>query len=205
MWRAALAPLAETNGIHARLFSGETPLAFDDAVRGWQEDPAFRMFTVGLLAAMPFTAFRWETPPWMRDNQRRPFEFVVLDCPELDRPADPGAFATHFAAADPSPVRSITNLGGDARLLVPRPLGPTRHYAHLAVFVRGAPEDQQHALWRSVGGSLRTLIGAAPVWLSTAGLGVPWLHVRIDQRPKYYGYAPYRDTGPLVDNDQWPK
>ena len=35
-------------------------------------------------------------------------------------------------------------------------------------------------------------VGAEPVWLSTAGAGVPWLHVRLDDRPKYYGFGPYR-------------
>jgi hypothetical protein len=35
----------------------------------------------------------------------------------------------------------------------------------------------------------------APLWISTSGLGVYWLHVRLDARPKYYTYAPFR---------QWP-
>ena len=35
-------------------------------------------------------------------------------------------------------------------------------------------------------------VGARPVWLSTAGAGVSWLHVRLDDRPKYYGCGPYR-------------
>jgi hypothetical protein len=30
-------------------------------------------------------------------------------------------------------------------------------------------------------------------WLSTAGMGVPWLHVRLDDRPKDYGHRPYRN------------
>jgi len=29
-------------------------------------------------------------------------------------------------------------------------------------------------------------------WLSTSGLGVGWLHVRLDSRPKYYTYEPYK-------------
>jgi hypothetical protein len=29
-------------------------------------------------------------------------------------------------------------------------------------------------------------------WVSTAGTGVPWLHVRRDTRPKYDRHAPYR-------------
>jgi hypothetical protein len=35
-------------------------------------------------------------------------------------------------------------------------------------------------------------VSAKPVWLSTAGGGVAWLHVRLDDRPKYYAHAPYR-------------
>jgi len=30
--------------------------------------------------------------------------------------------------------------------------------------------------------------------LSTAGMGVYWLHVRLDTRPKYYQHTPYRDA-----------
>ena len=37
-------------------------------------------------------------------------------------------------------------------------------------------------------------LGTAPVWLSTAGAGVSWLHVRLGDRPKYYGHAPYRQA-----------
>jgi hypothetical protein len=28
-------------------------------------------------------------------------------------------------------------------------------------------------------------------WISTSGLGVPWVHVRLDSYPKYYQYRPY--------------
>jgi hypothetical protein len=28
-------------------------------------------------------------------------------------------------------------------------------------------------------------------WISTSGLGVPWVHVRLDRYPKYYQYGPY--------------
>ena len=31
-----------------------------------------------------------------------------------------------------------------------------------------------------------------PLWVSTCGLGVYWLHVRLDSFPKYYRYAPYQ-------------
>jgi hypothetical protein len=75
---------------------------------------------------------------------------------------------------------------------VPCPLGNDSAYGHLAAFVRLAPEDQRHALWQSVGNAMVLRLGTRPVWLSTAGAGVSWLHVRLDDRPKYYGFGSYK-------------
>ncbi|WP_391540805.1 DUF6940 family protein [Halomicronema hongdechloris] len=33
-----------------------------------------------------------------------------------------------------------------------------------------------------------------PRWVNASGLGVAWLHVRLDTRPKYYQHEPYRRT-----------
>ena len=76
-------------------------------------------------------------------------------------------------------------------LVVPRPDGPPAAYGHLAAFVRQAPERQKHDLWPAVAAAMKARIGGDPVWLSTAGAGVPWLHVRLDNSPKYYGHRPY--------------
>ncbi len=48
--------------------------------------------------------------------------------------------------------------------------------------------------WRVAKDGAPLAVGAAPRWLNTSGLGVPWLHVRIDSRPKYITYRPYRDA-----------
>ncbi len=77
-------------------------------------------------------------------------------------------------------------------MVVPCPVAEASAYRHLAAFVRLAPESQRHALWQSVAEAMTRRIGAKPVWLSTAGAGVSWLHVRLDDRPKYYGFGPYR-------------
>lgn len=90
-------------------------------------------------------------------------------------------------------VVSFANLGGDATLVVPSSRGPDENYGHLAAFVRGAPRDQVRSLWRRVGQVASEGLGRSPVWISTAGGGVAWLHVRFDRRPKYYGHAPYRE------------
>jgi len=79
-------------------------------------------------------------------------------------------------------------------MVVPCPKGPIAAYGHIGAFVRQAPEPQRHALWELVGAAMQRRLGTKPVWLSTAGAGVSWLHMRLDDRPKYYGYAPYRSA-----------
>ena len=65
-------------------------------LRRWQDDPVFRAFFIALLADAPFSAFRWETPPITTASAVRPFEFVLLDSPDLASHPDPDAFAEHF-------------------------------------------------------------------------------------------------------------
>ena len=75
--------------------------------------------------------------------------------------------------------------------MAPCPPGDDRDFSHLAKFVRRATPAQQDALWQAVGEAMATRVGDRPVWLSTAGHGVAWLHVRLDDRPKYYRHVPY--------------
>ncbi|HEX2474130.1 MAG TPA: hypothetical protein VHK01_05265 [Lacipirellulaceae bacterium] len=170
-------------------------MSFGEVLTLWQEDAAFRAFFSDLLSDVPLKAFRWETPPITASTLNRDFEFVTLDCPGLIRTPDRMAFSDHFNAGNSSGnVTVFANLGGDAVLVVPLPIGPDSAYAHLAAFVRGAPEAQRHALWQSLSEAAEKRVGSRPVWISTAGMGVAWLHVRLDDRPKYYGYRAYAQT-----------
>jgi hypothetical protein len=172
------------------------PVPYRDVIRYWRDDEGFRAFFVSLLTGAPFPAFRWETPPVTSSSVARDFEFVLLDAPGLDRAPDADAFAGQFRAAGKDQlVLAFPNLGGDAVLVVPCPSGPATAYVHLAGFVRHAPEAQVHELWRVVGAAIESRLGARPTWLSTAGMGVSWLHVRLDSAPKYYGFTPYREGG----------
>ena len=158
----------------------------------WSNNSAFRDFFIKLAAQAPFSAFRWETPPVTRTTVGRTFEFVLLDSPTLDRRVEASAFARHFDNANGRDVLTFANLGGDAIMVVPCPIGPDSAYGHLAAFIRSAPASQVHHLWQAVGNAMSQHLGDAPIWLSTAGMGVSWLHVRMDSRPKYYGYAPFK-------------
>jgi hypothetical protein len=180
-------------GLRFALDVGSHPASFADVIAGWRDDRDFRSFFNSLLADAPYAAVRWETPGVTAATLSRPFEFVVLDSPELMRRADPAAFARHFGHARPEAV-TFPNLGGDALMVVPCPADPPADCAHLADFARLAPESQRQALWRAVGEAMAHRVDARPVWLNTAGTGVPWLHVRLDDRPKYYEFAPYRQA-----------
>jgi hypothetical protein len=170
-----------------------SPLSYREVLRRWREDADFRVWFIALLADVPFSAFRWETPPLIATTADRPFEFVLLDSPHLETDPDPESFNSYFKGrAAGRGVVAFPNLGRDAVLVVPCPVGPLEAYPHLAAFLRGAPDQQRHALWQVLGEAVERRLGAAPVWVSTAGAGVAWLHVRLDDRPKYYGYAPYR-------------
>jgi hypothetical protein len=194
MWTFRSEELTATRGLQFAADFDAKPATFADVLQGWQSDAALRSMFNTLLAAAPFSAFRWETPPVTSATLTRPFEFVLLDSPGLARRPDPDAFAEHFSGSCEAGVVAFPNLGGDAILIVPCLTTVPSAYGHLATFVREAPEPQRHALWQLVGEKMAWRVGVRPVWLSTAGGGVSWLHVRLDDRPKYYGFGPYRQV-----------
>jgi len=171
------------------LLEDERPFTTAQILQKWQSDAAFRTFFIELLANAPFEAYFWETPPMTQATLARPFEFVLVNAPQLARvSADRRPFAHYF---NHEPVVDFPNLGGDAHLVVPCPQKPADAFAHLAAFSRSAPLAQQHDFWQRVGLAVVNGVGERPLWLSTSGLGVYWLHVRLDARPKYYTFRPY--------------
>ncbi len=194
MWTFRSEELAYTRGLRFAVNLDARPATVLDIVRAWQLNADFRAQFSAFLAEAPYNAFRLETPPVTTTTAVRPFEFVLLDSPGLARRPEPEAFAEYFGVGATTGVVEFRNLGGDAIMVVPCPVADPSAYGHLAAFVRHAPERQRQSLWQTVGEAMARRIGTKPVWLSTAGAGVSWLHVRLDDRPKYYGYGPYRQS-----------
>ncbi len=192
MWTASSNEAEGARAIKVSLMRGLVAASYAQVIEAWRHDRDFRSWFNDVLAAAPFAAFRWETRPVSTATVNDPFEFVLLDNLDLAREPEPEAFAERFRRETEAEVLAFPNLGGDAIMVVPRPLGPRSAYGHLAAFVRGAPEAQRAALWQAVGEAMAQRLGSEPVWLSTAGAGVSWLHVRLDDHPKYYGFASYR-------------
>ena len=177
-----------------RLMRDGATLTFSDVLDLWQSESDFRNYYTNLLADSPFAAYRWETPALTTANAAQPFQFVLLYSPGFSsRRSDQTTYDSYFTTDDADyGVVSFTNLSGDATLVVPSPRTDVSAYGHLAAFIRHAPKKQIDAFWRIVSNTVKSTIGNTPLWLSTAGGGVAWLHVRLDSRPKYYGYAPYK-------------
>lgn len=190
IWTATTIPI--DGGRRYSLLQSEASLSFREMLRLWSDVPLFGDWYSTLLRNAGCPAFFWEHPPLTRAYLDNPAEFVLLDAPGLEGiRADPSAFREPLRSAPEGPVATFPNLGGDATLVVPRPVDGADRYGHLGDFLRHAPVEQVRELWRVTGRALTAALGQAPLWLSTSGLGVPWVHVRLDSRPKYYQHRPY--------------
>lgn len=191
VWSASIDTLADGRVQRYRLLIEDTPISWAQVIGLWARDGRFADWFGALLASSPFRAYFWETPPLSISTLANQFEFVLADSPALDGvDAKPEPFKAHLYSTEP--VVEFANLGRDAVLIVPSDSGYPSSTAHLADFVRMGPHEVNRALWAAVGNALHTRVSDAPLWCSTSGLGVYWLHIRLDQFPKYYTFAPYR-------------
>lgn len=192
--------LAETRavdgGLRYRVSDGSSALSFRELFERLAADVEFAGWYSQMLAAFDSEAFYWEHPPLTAPGLDDEAEFVLLEAPTLARlEPEPEPFASHFGDCPKEGVVSFPNLGGDAWLVVPCPLAGDDAYPHLAAFLRTAPPGQVGALWRVTAETALERVSESPFWLSTAGTGVAWLHVRFDDRPKYYRHRPYARSG----------
>ena len=176
-------------------------MSWHDVMQAWAADSAFNAWFSDELARAPFEDFFWEAAPVTQHTaDSQPFQCVVLDAQGVLDSARPDSsdFQEHFQRSyGQSTVTSFANLGKDSMLVSPMPQQGTarKTYGSLAAFVRGAEATQKDHLWREVSAKLSEQLHSSPTqswWVNTDGRGVPWLHVRIDLRPKYYKYAEYK-------------
>lgn len=194
MWNAHTESLT-SNVSNTRLLENDTTLSHGRVLELLEKDASFRAHITRVITVSPFEAFFWETPAVTSASLKQPFEFVLVESNSLMRlRPDPSPFAEHFAKKTAQTVLAFSNLGGDATLIVPKPVYSEANYTHLARFLRHAPGEQVDEFWLRAAQTLREQVASSPIWLSTAGLGVSWLHLRLDSRPKYYRHAPYQTT-----------
>jgi len=116
-------------------------------------------------------------------------------------------FAEHFIKLKNKYVTSFANLSKKSMLVVPVPvtlcdnkkasvpvplcdnkkLNKTFNYTTIKDFIDNAPKKQQIVFWKYVAKMVKQLLKIVDtVYINTHGLGVYYLHVRLDITPKYY-------------------
>lgn len=195
MWIYKRDELESSRGYRLTIHQDSQTLTFVDVISEWQRNAEFREFYISLLTALPFDAIFWETPAVTADTISNKYEFVAVESQVLSSVrSNLQPFERNFQSVDPEEsVVAFENLGRDAMLVVPCPTGQQAAYAHLMAFLREGPQQQKHELFKQLGRAVEDRLSSQPLWINTSGLGVYWLHVRLDSRPKYYTYAPYKN------------
>ena len=81
---------------------------------------------------------------------------------------------------------SFPNLSGDTILVVPQPRSGKK-FTNIYHFMKNASQIQQKELWKLVARETRKMLKKYDnIWVSSHGLGVDYLHIRICSYPKYY-------------------
>jgi hypothetical protein len=169
---------------------------------------------IGILKDMPFNAYFFECIPISHNTKLSTlFEFVLINSNELStKRYDDTVFKSHFHDWDHHSngaklISVFDNLGRDALLISPCPPPliessssliqlNRQDYTHLAAFIKRGDSRQIKLLFKESVYHLNQMLNSMPkskiLWLSTNGLGVSWLHIRIDEIPKYYTYEEYK-------------
>mmetsp|Transcript_15216 Transcript_15216/g.26588 ORF Transcript_15216/g.26588 Transcript_15216/m.26588 type:complete len:295 (+) Transcript_15216:296-1180(+) len=174
------------------------------ALRAMRTDSAFQDHLSQIVREAPWEAIFFETKPTSgRTAHHDDFEFVLVRSDGLEEISDADLYTFREqladAAASADGVVAFPNLGRDAVLVVPglNAALPADCFRHLGPFIRAA-EDRPvltRAIWRKVADAMTDRLHqdqTRPAWLSTSGLGVYYLHFRIDDKPKYYTYKPFK-------------
>ncbi|CAG8568046.1 12904_t:CDS:1, partial [Acaulospora colombiana] len=149
-------------------------------------------------ATLQLSAYFWECAPVSSETTNKRFEFVATKSENLDTIRQNFSnFIEHISKNRDKYACSFLNLGKDAILIIPVPHednGQFLNYKNISRFTQNAPIEQQNKFWKEVADRLHeTFDEKTPRWLSTNGLGVHYLHVRIDEFPKYYAFDDYRN------------
>jgi len=144
------------------------------------------------------SAYFWECVPVSKSTISRPFEFVAIHSQGLQnvKKQDHSSFQDYINKKE----RSFTSHGGNT-LIIPLPQ-EDKDYRDISQFISSDSEEEKKILWQEVANKLSESLNDNddPKWLSTHGLGVPYLHVRIDSKPKYYSWEEYKEF--KTNNDE---
>lgn len=185
--------LTDLNGYEIRILDHQDLfLSNADLVSLLKLNREFRILYNSAINSTNFDAFYWEHPVIGLETINHSYRCAIIESSSLSKvKANFTPFSDKFDSN--SIVVSFSNLKNDAILLVPNPhVVDDFSLSSIAEVVRSNNESLIDELWRRVGESVEKTYSFRDVYLSTAGNGVYWCHIRLDSRPKYYKNSHYR-------------
>lgn len=181
------------NTVRFRVKNGELNLCFEDVFELWASNSKFVEFYKDELIKLNYEAFYWEHPAIKKEFLNKKYECILQRSRPLEHlPIDESAFIDYINSKEQA--ADFMNLGKNARLIVPTKKTDKEIYNHMSKFIRLAAQEQIIELFKRVGNSILEKIESKKlIWLNTAGLGVIWLHIRMDTIPKYYKTTRYKE------------
>lgn len=129
--------------------------------------------------------FFFETSVYENDSSL--YEEKIIECPILNNlHQNIIPFENYIYAHYDKAVTSFYNSSRTAKLVIPIPQSD-KNFTTLKDFIDNASENHQKQFWKCVAYEIRQMNKLhKKIWVSTHGLEVGYLHVRIDTYPKYY-------------------
>jgi len=181
------------NTVRFRLKKDGQYLSFEEVFQLLENNSVFIEFYKDQLIKINFPAFYWEHPAMKKEFSGKKYECILQRSRPLEHlPINESAFKDYIHLNEQA--TDFMNLGKNARLVVPTKRSDKEIYNHMGKFIRFAEKEQIIEVFKRVGKSMLEEIESKKlIWLNTAGLGVIWLHIRLDTRPKYYKTVRYKD------------
>lgn len=182
----------DSTAIRFNILKNDTLISFQEVFELWESNSDFIEFYVQSIKEFDFKAFFWEHPGLTMQTIVRPYECILQKSENFDsRIINERAFKDYLHTSNY--VEDFLNLGKNARLVIPTKQSNAEVYKHLGSFIFHAESLQIQALFNRIGTVVQQEIEKqAMIWLNTAGMGVIWLHVRMDTKPKYYRTKNYK-------------
>ena len=159
----------------------------------------FQKEFINILKNSPYNSYYFQTPNIRSLND--PIEFVLIKSETLHKKTADWTKYKEYMKRKPRNRTSLSfdNLSGNTKLVVPFNKKENIKYGHLKDFILNASKEEIRDILLKVGEEVEnyknnSITNEKPLFLSTHGDGVPWLHFRIESSPIYYLYKPYVKT-----------
>ena len=167
-------------------------LTFRKLLKLWITDKDFCVFFTKLLGSKTKSKYRFESPKLTKTNLNKKAFFIVYNEPELSSTANPkGIYPVGFILELKKCETKINALliPGKGGMEHPeRMIIPCRPVAHIGQLNR-QPKKLIHDMWKLAAiAAIQKFNENKTAFISTHGLGIPWLHIRIEEFPVHYKY-----------------